>query len=103
MTLLLRTGLNLMRRLRVGLVTLLVAALAPSAPTSVDLRVSGTIAILDDGVDEAPARHGLATLRAALAARGFRVADDAKNTRVDFVVVAGIGRNSKAARMLNDS
>jgi hypothetical protein len=59
------------------------------------------VTIVIDAGAAAPANHGIARLREALCGRGFRLVDPADKVAPDFVVVAGVGPASEAARTLN--
>ena len=63
-------------------------------------RSAPLVVIAADAKLDQPGIHGLAKLRDALAARGFRVLERADDKQADFVIVAGVGRDSEAAWLL---
>ena len=82
----------------------LLAALASASLASAVLPAAApTVAIITDAAQQEPALHGVAKLRDALAARGFRPADVSNTVQSDFIVVTGVGDRSEAARVLGHS
>src|SRR5262249_23175337 len=82
-------------------VKMLAVAVCAAALNSAHLPASAPLVVIaaDAKLDQ-PGIYGLAKLRDALGARGFRVAECAHNEQADFVIVAGIGHDSEAARLL---
>ncbi len=75
---------------------------AKPAPTSAAVpkipSVVRTVGIVTDATADAPAKHGVQTLEAALRAKGIDVSDDQKRIEsADVVVVAGLGTGVGAA------
>jgi hypothetical protein len=78
---------------------LVVCAYAVLRPVLLPAQAAGVTIVIEPGAD-APASHGIGVLRDVLRARGFRIVEAGSKPQPQFVILAGVGPKSEAARTL---